>query len=43
MLRRLYPGARRRHVVVALEPGLRAVVRRGRVASFRVRGRTAAG
>jgi hypothetical protein len=40
VLRRLYPTARRHHGVVALEPGLRAVVRRGRVQAFRLRGRT---
>jgi hypothetical protein len=37
VLRQLYPGARRRHGAFALEPGLRAVVRRGRVRRFLAR------
>jgi hypothetical protein len=36
-LRELYPGVRRFHGTYRLEPGLRAVVARGRVAAFRVR------
>jgi hypothetical protein len=36
-LRALYPGVRRFHGTYRLEPGLRAVVARGRVAAFRVR------
>lgn len=35
-LRELYPGVRRFHGTYRLEPGLRAVVARGRVAAFRV-------